>query len=76
MSNRKSETIRRVARLLGIITDIADCHQRRRALANRYEVSERMITKDLEIIRYGVGLPLAHGPDGYYFERPPRIPRP
>lgn len=70
MLERKPDAARRVARLLGIILDIADGRQTRAHLSRRYEVSERMITKDLEVIRYGVGLPLAHDESGYYFERP------
>lgn len=46
----------------------------RRDLAARFEVSERMIQKDLEVIRHGLKLPLRRSPEGYYFEEMPRLP--
>jgi predicted DNA-binding transcriptional regulator YafY len=46
----------------------------RRDLAERFEVSQRMIQKDLEVIRHGLRLSLAHSPEGYYFEKMPQLP--
>jgi len=46
----------------------------RRDLAARFEVSERMIQKDLDVIRHGLKLSLSHSPEGYYFEEVPRLP--
>jgi predicted DNA-binding transcriptional regulator YafY len=72
----RTEDTKRVARLLAIVQMIATAPQRyrRRDLATRFEVSERMIQKDLEVIRHGLLLPLERGPEGYYFERMPRLP--
>lgn len=46
----------------------------RRDLAERFEISERMIQKDFEVVRHGLKLPLRHSRDGYYFEEMPRLP--
>jgi len=46
----------------------------RRNLAAHFEVSERMIQKDLDLIRNGLRLPLMHDAKGYYFEQMPRLP--
>jgi len=67
---------RRVARILEIIQYIAMSPRRwrRKTLAEYYSLSERQIQKDLEIIRYRLGLPLRHDGTGYYFERMPDLP--
>nr|MBC7245029.1 WYL domain-containing protein [Chloroflexota bacterium] len=72
----RDNTIRRTARVLEIIQQIAVAPHRwsRRALAERHEVSERMIQKDLELIRYRLGLSLVHENGTYYFERLPHLP--
>ncbi|MBC7361204.1 MAG: WYL domain-containing protein [Candidatus Aminicenantes bacterium] len=70
------EEIRRTARLLDIIQNIAVAPRRwtRKALAARYEISERQIQKDLTIIRYRLHLDLQNEGDGYYFRSIPRLP--
>jgi len=72
----RDNTIRRTARVLEIIQLIATQPHRwsRRALAEHCEIGERMIQKDLEIIRYRLGLPLRHKDGAYYFERLPQLP--
>ena len=72
----RDNTIRRTARVLDIIQWITlyPRHWSRRALAEHYGVSERMIQKDLEIIRYRLGLSLQHEDGTYYFERLPQLP--
>jgi predicted DNA-binding transcriptional regulator YafY len=72
----KLEETKRTSRVLEIVQAIATAPQRylRRDLAQRFEVSERMIQKDLEVIRHGLKLPLLHSPEGYYFEEVPRLP--
>lgn len=74
--SERPEDIKRVARILNIVQIIATAPYRylRRDLAARFEVSERMIQKDLEVIRHGLVLPLEHSSEGYYFERMPRLP--
>ncbi len=74
-SNRLEET-KRITRILQLVEMIAAAPHRylRRDLAARFEVSERMIQKDLEIIRHGLLLPLIHDADGYAFETMPRLP--
>lgn len=72
----KDNQIRRTARVLEIIQQIAIQPSKwsRKALAKHHEISERMITKDLEIIRIRLGLRLRHDGKGYYFERLPHLP--
>lgn len=75
-SCRLLEETKRVSRILEL-TQIIAMHPRthlRRALAGRFEVSERMIQKDLDVIRHGLKLPLAHAPTGYFFESDPVMP--
>jgi len=73
---RRCEETKRTARILEIVQAIALAprHYRRRDLAERFGVSERMIQKDLEIIRHGLKLSLMNDGDGYYFERLPHLP--
>jgi len=68
--------MKRTSRILEIVHIIATAPQRylRRDLAHRFEISERMIQKDLEVIRHGLKLSLLHLPEGYYFEEVPRLP--
>lgn len=75
-TTQKLEETRRTARVLDVIQQIAIAPHRwrRRRLAEKYEVSERQIQKDLEIIRHGLRLPLCRDGDGYYFEHMPRLP--
>lgn len=67
---------RRIGRVLEIIQYIATRPRvwKRRNLAERYELSERQIQKDLDIIRYRLGLPLEHDGTGYFFTRVPQLP--
>jgi predicted DNA-binding transcriptional regulator YafY len=72
----KLEETKRTARILEIVQLIAihpRCHHRS-DMAAHFEVSERMIQKDLEIIRHGLKLPLLRDEGGYYFERLPHLP--
>ena len=73
---RRCEETKRTARILEIVQAIALAprYYRRRDLAERFQVSERMIQKDLEIIRHGLTLSLTNDGDGYYFERLPHLP--
>ncbi|MBN1920037.1 MAG: WYL domain-containing protein [Anaerolineae bacterium] len=72
----RPEDLKRVARILEIVQMIATAPRRylRRDLAKHFEVSERMIQKDLEIVRHGLVLSLEHDQGGYFFERMPRLP--
>ncbi len=73
---REQET-RRVARLLEIIWLIQAAPRRwtRQQLANRFDVSVRTITMDLQIIRHGLvwDLRIERG-SGYYFGAVPQLP--
>ncbi|MEW5987702.1 MAG: WYL domain-containing protein [Chloroflexota bacterium] len=75
-SGGRDDQIRRTARVLEVIQQIAVAPGRwsRRALAAHHEVSERMIQKDLELVRYRLGLKLVHDGVGYSFERLPQLP--
>ncbi len=72
----KFEETKRTSRILEIVQLVAikPRHYRRADLAKRFEISERMIQKDLEIIRHGLKLELCHDGDGYYFDRLPHLP--
>lgn len=73
---RAPET-QRAKRILEIISKISAAPRQwtRRGLAETYEVSERQITKDLEVIRHGLLLELERQPGGgYYFKTLPRLP--
>ena len=52
----KLEETKRTSRILEIVQIIATAPRRylRRHLAHRFEVSERMIQKDLDVIRHGL----------------------
>lgn len=73
---RAPET-QRASRILEIISKISSAPYQwtRRRLAEEYEISERQITKDLQIIRHGLRLELdRRAGGGYYFRTLPRLP--
>lgn len=67
---------RRTTRLLDLIWRISAAPRRwsRKRLAEQYEVSERQITKDLDLLRNGLRFEIQRSPEGYYFESVPRLP--
>lgn len=67
---------RRTTRLLDLIWRISTAPRRwsRKRLAEHYEVSERQITKDLQLLRHGLKFAIERSAEGYYFERVPRLP--
>jgi len=69
------EETKRVARILEMISLIAARPNRfrRRDLAQRFEITERMIQKDLDVIRNGLKLELAPSQEGYHFVETPRL---
>ncbi|GIV71279.1 YafY family protein [Caldilinea sp.] len=75
-SGAKPEEIKRTARILAIVLLITTFPKKyhRKDLVERFEISPRMIDKDLEIIRHGLKLPLRKDRNGYYFERTPELP--
>ncbi len=72
----RDEQIRRTARILDIIQQIATQPGRwtRKKLAECHEVSQRMIQKDLELVRVRLGLPIEREQGGYSFKRLPQLP--
>lgn len=76
MPENRDNQIRRTARLLEIIYKISGTPRfwTRRRLAENYEISERMIQKDLELIRVRLGLELQTDGEGYYFSHLPQMP--
>lgn len=74
-SERSAET-RRLVRVLETVQAIVAAPGRwsRRDLAERWEISERQVQKDLEVIRHGLKLPLNRTSKGYVFEEVPRLP--
>ena len=76
MNDDRDNQIRRTARILEIIQQITLSPQywTRKKLSEHHEISERMIQKDLEIIRVRLGLPLETDRSGYYFTYLPHLP--
>jgi predicted DNA-binding transcriptional regulator YafY len=70
------EETKRISRILELIQIIAARPGRfhRRDLAARFEISERMIQKDLDVIRNGLKLALGRSAQGYLFDELPRLP--
>ena len=69
----ETKRIGRVLELIQLIT-IGPNRYRRRDLAERFEISERMIQKDLDLIRNGLKLDLSRSMEGYWFKDLPRLP--
>ncbi len=69
----ETKRISRIFQLLQLILSQPNSHTRR-ALAERFEVSERMIQKDLDVIRHGLKLDVSHSRNGYALEDTPRLP--
>lgn len=72
----REEEIRRPSRILQIVHLIAlrPGRYRARDLAQQFEISDRMVKKDLQIIRHGLRLALRPSRQGYYFEETPQLP--
>lgn len=72
----RDEQIRRTARVLEIVQQITVAPGRwsRKELARYHEISERMIQKDLELIRVRLKLELEHDGLTYRFSRLPQLP--
>jgi predicted DNA-binding transcriptional regulator YafY len=70
------DELKRTSRILELAQLISaqPRHWLRKDLARRFDVSERMIQKDLDILRNGLKLSLAHTAEGYYFDEMPRLP--
>lgn len=72
------EETKRTARILELVQMIAVAPRRytRAMLAEHFEISERMISKDLEVIRNALRLSLQRHDrqGGYYFENVPHLP--
>jgi predicted DNA-binding transcriptional regulator YafY len=67
----------RIARILELIWLISRDPRRwtRKDLAKRFEISERMITADLDLLRHGLGLDAkSERGRGYYFTSVPSLP--
>lgn len=73
---RPHDETKRISRVLEIIQMITiNPHKYRRAdLSERFEISERMIQKDFDLVRHGLKLKLLRGEGGYYFETVPKMP--
>lgn len=75
-SEGRDNQIRRTARILDIIQQIANQPGQwsRKKLSEYHEISERMIQKDLELIKVRLGLSLSHDGAGYLFNELPHLP--
>lgn len=69
--NQSPQECRRINRVLKIIFSIQNNPNRfsRKDLASKYNVSERTITKDIQIIKHGLCYPLYTDNSGYYFDQ-------
>lgn len=70
------EEYRRTRRIVDLLLVITRQPRRwtRRRLAERYEVSEQQMDKDIQLIRHGLRMPLGHCSEGYYFEQMTALP--
>jgi predicted DNA-binding transcriptional regulator YafY len=74
---RRYPELQRASRILEIVSRVSARPRMwtRARLANNFEVSERQITKDLDVIRHGLKLDLRYERGGgYYFETIPSLP--
>ena len=71
------EETKRVARIVEIATLLAAQPRRwtRARLAARYELCERQIARDLEVLRHGLGYHIDRTRDGYVIQGAPIVPR-
>ena len=69
----ETKRVSRILEMMHVIVLRPRCFLRR-DLAHRFGIGERMIQKDLDIIRNGLKLPLSHSAMGYYFDETPRLP--
>jgi predicted DNA-binding transcriptional regulator YafY len=67
---------RRTTRLLDLVWRISSAPREwsRKRLAAQYEVTERQITNDLQVLRHGLHFAIERSPEGYYFAQVPRLP--
>lgn len=72
----RDDQVRRMAHVVDMVQPIAarSPYWTRKKLAEHYEPGERMIQKDLGLIRVRLGLALRHDGDGHYFEHLPHLP--
>lgn len=75
LTGTRLEETKRVARVLQIIQLISSQPRvwTRARLAQQFELSERMIDKDIDLIRNGLRYELKHKRDGYYFTKSPTV---
>ncbi len=72
---RQLHETRRISRILELLS-LVDAHPQRygrKELAERFQVSARMIQKDLEVIRHGLKLPIQCSRQGYVLLSPPGL---
>ncbi len=76
MTEERDNLTRRTGRVLKIIQQISGTprYWTRQRLARHYEISERMITKDLEMMRINLGFKVKSDGEGYYFVDLPQMP--
>ena len=76
MREDRDNQIRRTARVLEIIQQVAanPRYWTRRRLSEYHQISERMIQKDIELIRLRLGLTIKTEGDGYFFLQLPQLP--
>ncbi len=73
MAKREPE-LQRVTRILDMLILLSQQRLKRRDLAQRYGVSERQITGDLQVLRRGLGLEILATEQGYSIASLPSLP--
>jgi predicted DNA-binding transcriptional regulator YafY len=73
MAKREPE-LQRVTRILDMLIVLSHEKLKRRDLAQRYSVSERQITSDLQVIRQGLGIEVVSTDEGYRIKTLPSLP--
>lgn len=75
-AGQELEELKRTARILEMVQMIAVSPRRyrRKDFADRFEISVRMVGKDIDVIRHALRLPLIPSSQGYYFEEIPHLP--
>jgi len=71
---RREPELQRVARLVDMLVVLSHQRLRRRELAQRYEVSERQITADLQVLRRALNLEIVSTGEGYRIASLPSLP--
>jgi predicted DNA-binding transcriptional regulator YafY len=71
---KRAPEIQRVARLVDMLVVLSQRPLKRRELAERYQISERQITSDLQVLRRRLSLEIVSTGEGYRIASLPSLP--